>query len=83
MAARVPGASGCPPGWDVADLPHRMEGSELVVLDRATIDGLHRAGLAVFAWTVDDEQDMRQLVADGIDGVMSDRPDLLARVLGR
>ncbi len=83
MAARAPGSAGCPDGWDVADLPYRLEGTEMVILDRATIDGLHRAGLAVFAWTVDDEAEMRRLVADGIDGVMTDRPDLLARVLGR
>jgi glycerophosphoryl diester phosphodiesterase len=83
MAARVEGATGCPAGWDVADLPHRMEGSDIVVVDRATIEHLHRNGLAVFAWTVDAEDDMRQLLADGIDGIMTDRPDLLARVLGR
>jgi glycerophosphoryl diester phosphodiesterase len=83
MAARAPASTGCPGGWDVADLPYRLEGTDLVVLDRPTIEGLHRAGLAVFAWTVDDEADMQRLLADGIDGVMTDRPDLLARVLGR
>jgi glycerophosphoryl diester phosphodiesterase len=81
MAARSPGSTGCPEGWDVADLPHRM--GDLVVLDRATIAALHGRGLAVFAWTVDEEADMRDLVGAGIDGIMTDRPDLLARVLGR
>jgi glycerophosphoryl diester phosphodiesterase len=83
MAARADDPSGCPEGWDVADLPYRMEGTDLVILDRRTIDYLHERGLAVFAWTVDDERDMRQLLEDGIDGIMTDRPDLLARVLGR
>jgi glycerophosphoryl diester phosphodiesterase len=56
---------------------------DIVVVDRRTIEFLRSRGLAVFAWTVDDEPDMRQLIADGVDGIMTDRPDLLARVLGR
>ena len=83
MAARAEGATGCPTGWDVADLPFRMEGSELVIVDRPTVEYFHRQGMAVFAWTVDAEADMRRLLADGVDGVMTDRPDLLARVMGR
>ncbi len=83
MAARAEGATGCPGGWDVADLPYRMEGTDLVVVDRRTVEYLHRAGMAVFAWTVDDEGDMRALLEAGVDGVMTDRPDLLARALGR
>ena len=83
MAARAEHPTGLAEGWDVADLPYRMEGSDIVVLDRRTIDFLHARGLAVFAWTVDDERDMRALLADGIDGIMTDRPDVLARVLGR
>jgi glycerophosphoryl diester phosphodiesterase len=83
MASRAEDPTGLPEGWDVADLPYRMEGTDLVVLDRRTIEFLEGRGLAVFAWTVDDERDMRQLLADGIHGIMTDRPDLLARVLGR
>jgi glycerophosphoryl diester phosphodiesterase len=83
MAARADAPTGCPSGWDVADLPFRMEGSDLVVVDRRTIEYLHHQGLAVFAWTVDDERDMRRLLADGVDGVMTDRPDLLAAAMGR
>jgi glycerophosphoryl diester phosphodiesterase len=83
MAARADRPTGLPEGWDVADLPYRLEGTDIVVLDRRTIDFLHARGLAVFAWTVDDEGDMRRLVADGVDGVMTDRPDVLARALGR
>jgi glycerophosphoryl diester phosphodiesterase len=83
MAARAEDPTGLPEGWDVADLPYRMEGTDIVVLDRRTIDFLHAHGLAVFAWTVDDDGDMRRLLADGVDGVMTDRPDVLARVLGR
>lgn len=83
MAARVEGATGCPEGWDVADLPHRIEGTDIAVVDRRTVEYLHGRGMAVFVWTVDEEEDMRALLAAGVDGIMTDRPDLLARVLGR
>jgi glycerophosphoryl diester phosphodiesterase len=83
MAARAPGATGCPDGWDVADLPHRMPGTDLDVVNAATLAYFHERGMAVFVWTVDEESDMRALLALGVDGVMTDRPDRLAAVLGR
>jgi glycerophosphoryl diester phosphodiesterase len=83
MAARTDHAGGCPGGWDVADLPYRVDGIDVDVVDRRTVEYFHARGMAVFAWTVDDEPVMRRLLDDGVDGIMTDRPDLLARVLGR
>lgn len=37
----------------------------------------HRAGLGVQAWTIDTEQDGRRLLDWGIDGLITDRPDLI------
>nr|WP_276612092.1 glycerophosphodiester phosphodiesterase [Kineococcus vitellinus] len=39
-------------------------------------------GLRVDVWTVDDEPAMRRLLGWGVDGIMTDRPDVLARLLG-
>jgi glycerophosphoryl diester phosphodiesterase len=47
------------------------------------IAAAHRRGLDVHVWTVDDDATMRRLLAWGADGVMTDRPDVLARVLER
>ena len=41
----------------------------------------HRRNLPVQVWTVDDPVAMRRLLSWGVDGIQSDRPDLLASVL--
>jgi glycerophosphoryl diester phosphodiesterase len=61
-----------------------------VSADGATIDWhlasagvvrrLHQAGLPVLTWTVDDLPTMRALRRAGVDGITSNRPDLLALV---
>lgn len=42
---------------------------------------LHRRGVHVHLWTVNDVADMHRLLDWGVDGIMSDYPDRLARVL--
>ena len=44
------------------------------------VRSLHRAGIPLQVWTVNDERDMRRLLAWGVDGLITDRPDLAARV---
>jgi len=83
LAARSGGeATGCPEGWDVADLPLRTD-QGLWVVDAAVVSWFRARGVAVFVWTVDEEEDMRRLLDLGVHGLMTDRPDRLARVLGR
>jgi glycerophosphoryl diester phosphodiesterase len=40
----------------------------------------HRNGIEVVPWTVDDLPTMRKLVADGVDGIITDYPDRLRQV---
>jgi glycerophosphoryl diester phosphodiesterase len=39
-------------------------------------------GLAVVVWTVNSEADMRRMMSLGVDGIISDYPDVLRRVAG-
>lgn len=41
----------------------------------------HNHGIAVHVWTIDEPSEMRRLVEIGVDGVMTDRPSVLAAVL--
>ena len=39
----------------------------------------HAAGLAVIPWTVNDPSDMADLIDLGVDGIITDQPDLAPR----
>jgi glycerophosphoryl diester phosphodiesterase len=43
---------------------------------------VREAGYALYAWTVDRSERMRRLVADGVDGICTNRPDLAREVIG-
>lgn len=55
----------------------------LSVVTPAFVRRAHRNGLAVHVWTVDDEDEMEALIARGVDGLMTDRTDILKNILTR
>lgn len=50
-------------------------------LTREALDLAHALGLKVVVWTVNSEDDMRRLIAMGVDGIITDYPDRAARVM--
>ena len=50
-------------------------------IDDKLIDAVHRAGAHIHLWTVNEPDDMRRLIDMGVDGIVTDRPDLLNEVL--
>jgi len=52
-------------------------------LDRASLDEAHRLGLAVIVWTVSEPQHVAAALDLGVDGIISDRPDLVRPEMAR
>ncbi len=50
-------------------------------LTAAHVNEAHGLGLRVIPWTVNEPKRMRELIADGVDGLISDRPDRLRAVV--
>lgn len=67
------GSAGC------VQVPAHIEGRALV--DRRFVEAAHRRGLQVHVWTVDEPGHMGRLLDLGVDGLMTDRPSVLRRVL--
>lgn len=55
--------------------------SYALVTGRPYVARAHALGLRVIPWTVDDAATMREQIADGVDGLITDFPTLLRRVL--
>jgi glycerophosphoryl diester phosphodiesterase len=50
-------------------------------VDSDLISESHRLGLSVVVWTVDKPEDMARMIDIGVDGIISDHPDLLRKVV--
>lgn len=66
-------------GASALQVPHRHKG--LTVVTPGLLRRAHALGLHVHVWTVDDPHQMDELLDLGVDGLMTDRTDLLRDVL--
>lgn len=53
----------------------------VIEVSRRMVDAVHRAGAHLHLWTVNEPEDMRKYLELGVDGIVTDRPDLLNEVL--
>jgi glycerophosphoryl diester phosphodiesterase len=60
-------------------LPTQVRGVKVV--DKKLVDTAHNSGLQVHVWTVNDPAEMASYLDMGVDGIISDRPDLLRDLL--
>lgn len=79
LSHRFPGGGPYIPGADALQVPEIHRGIRIVT--PRFVQQAHRKGLAVHVWTVNDPADMVRLLSWGVDGIQTDRPDLLAAVL--
>ena len=52
----------------------------LTVTNAAFVERAHALGVAVHVWTIDDADEIRRLLDLGVDGIMTDRPEVLRTV---
>lgn len=62
-------------------VPPRMKGIALV--DDKMVRAAHAIGKQIHVWTINESKEMQQLLDLGVDGIITDRPDLLNRVLAQ
>ena len=65
-------------GMCVFQLPLEEYGIPLAT--KGLVDTAHSHNLAVHYWTINDPEEMRQLISIGVDGIMTDYPHLLQEV---
>lgn len=66
-------------GVDALQIPERYRGVRLVT--RRLLDAVHRHGVEVHVWTVNDPSDMTRLLDAGVDGLVTDRCDLALSIV--
>lgn len=66
-------------GVDGLQVPVRHAGVEVVT--PTTVEAAHEVGVFMHAWTVNDVPEMVRLLDLGVDGIVTDRADLLKQVL--
>ena len=66
--------------YDVLQIPMGLNGF-FDLSTKAFIDYAHSLGIAVQYWTINDEEDMRKLLMNGADAIMTDNPELAYDVI--
>lgn len=65
---------------------YKQTGYGFISLRRKTVTeelvaALHERGIRVYVWTVDGEEEIKRLIGWGVDGIYSNRPGVVKRVL--
>lgn len=68
-------------GVDALQIPERQ--GRIRVVSPRLIDAAHACGVEVHVWTVNAAEDMRRLLAAGVDGIVTDRADVALAVVAR
>ena len=69
--------------WAMPDLQPQAIHPHWRLIRPSTVRRAHARGRRVIAWTVDEPEEMRRLIAMEVDGIITNHPDRLRRVLSR
>ena len=76
-----------PTGWRPSRAAARPSAASSVlaatrrIVSPRFVRAAHRAGRAVYVWTVDDEEEMKTFIAWGVDGIYTNKPMVLKAVV--
>jgi glycerophosphoryl diester phosphodiesterase len=65
--------------FDALQIPRSVRGMN--VITPRFVEAAHHHGIQIHVWTIDDPREMVELLAAGVDGLMTDLPDVLHEVL--
>jgi len=68
------------PPMQVLQIPERL--GSLQIVSKDFIETARRLNLKVHVWTINDAEDMQRLIEMRVDGIMTDYPDRLLKLLG-
>jgi glycerophosphoryl diester phosphodiesterase len=65
---------------------YKEQGYRIISLRKKTVSeklvaACHEQGIDVYVWTVDEEDEMRKFITWGVDGIYSNKPGVLKRIL--
>jgi glycerophosphoryl diester phosphodiesterase len=69
------------PDFNVFQVPTKSSG--ITIMTSHFVRAAHERNLRVDVWTIDDPEEMNRMLDMGVDGIITDRPDLLMKLLGR
>jgi glycerophosphoryl diester phosphodiesterase len=55
----------------------------MTVITPRFVEAAHHHGIQIHVWTIDDPSEMYELLEVGVDGLMTDLPDVLLNVLAK
>lgn len=67
--------------FDALQIPRTFHGID--VITPRFVEAAHHHGIQIHVWTIDDPSEMLELLLAGVDGLMTDLPDVLLEVLGK
>jgi glycerophosphoryl diester phosphodiesterase len=67
----------------VAKLGGKVWGPESKMLTQENVTEAHQYGLRVVPWTIDTKAEMERMIALHVDGIITDRPDILRGVMAQ
>ncbi len=81
--ARLLGSSGAMPRLEADCIQVPVRRGHIQIVTKRFITAAHRAGLSVHVWTINDAETMNELLDLRVDGIMTDRLELLGDVFAR